>query len=432
MGQLFLQPSASQPSWQQQQWLGYPDGSEILYARKNFNLVVKPEWAFVTVSAIDEFSIYLNGQLIGEKKLPGGTPAEAYDVTPVLQLGKNTLAIRSESQQRHRNAQTIARLNWRVLGNDTFLSSYGSWRVDNKESFQRQGQVAWFQNEYEDSGWTNAIPATNTFDKQAILLSISSDELQKLRPINWIWINHLGLRHMSISRNFTLNTEKIGNAWLAINIDGSYQLTINGLAFPTRSARQDAMEYFAIAPYLQKGKNSITLQVQSAENRLDKIAITGLVTTNSSQKSFRVDSEWHCGKALCRFSSIAPGQYPPILKAIVLTDPLKYTLLQWYKQFKWFFLVFFTSLIPAIWLIPLLTAHNRFSFPQACLIYSQPFGFVALLLATILISNADPRCDLAPYYPAIVPLLVVMVVVLLLFRLGTEYKHTNNIIMEKD
>jgi len=228
---------------------------------------------------------------------------------------------------------------------------------------------------------------------------------------------------MNISQSFELNADNISNAWLAINIQGSYQLTINGLAFPTRFPQQDKMEYFSIAPYLQKGKNDISFQIQSAGYRLDKIAVSGLITAHGSQIGFSIDPKWYCENALCRFALIAPGQYLPLLKAVVLTEPLKYTLLQWYTQFKWFLLVFFASLLLAKWVIPLLTAHNRISFPQASLIYSQPFGFVALLLAAILICNADPRFNLAPYFPVFIPVFIVLIISLLLFQITSEIRR---------
>jgi len=345
IGQSFLQSSVSPPSWLQQQWLEYPGGSEVLYLRKNFNLATQPDWAFLSVSAIDEFIVYLNGQSIGGKYVPGEAPAEVYDVTPILQIGKNTLAIRSASQQKHINAQAIAKLNWRALGENLTLSTNHSWRAEHKELSQRHGLIAWFQNDYKDDLWANTTSNVNSPFMLTNSLFISSTELQKLQPANWIWVNHLDFRRINISKTFTLNTHNISNAWLAISTEGSYQLSINGLVFPTRSMQQEKMEYFTIAPYLKKGKNMITVQFQSAENRLDKIALSGLITTKDTQLDYSLSPKWNCENIPCRSASVSPGQVRPTLKAVVLTEPLKYTLLQGYKQFKWFIFIFITCLI---------------------------------------------------------------------------------------
>ncbi len=425
-GQAFLQISNFFPSWQQQQWLEYPGGSEVLYVRKSFNLNSPAEWAFVSVSAKDEFIVYLNGHIIGKKTLYAEQPVEVYSATPFLQLGRNTLAVRSVSQQRYISAQTIAKLHLRTLGKITTLSSDKSWRVENKELFQKQGLLKWFENDYVDNAWLLATTKLNNLDKQTSPLTISSDELQKLQPTNWIWLNYLNLRRLKISKTFKLDTDTINNAWLSISTEGSYQLTINDLVFPTKSKQQEKMDYFSIAAYLQKGKNEISIQFQSASNRLDKVAISGFITTRNSLINFSVAPEWNCGKKLCQYVSIVPGQYLPILKATILTAPLKYTLRQGYKQFKWFMLILLSCLLPAIWLIPLLTTHKKFSFAEACLAFSQPFALASCLLSAIIIINADSRFNLAHYYPVVVPLWIVIMITLLLWRLGTECKRTNN------
>ena len=59
----FFQKSTTLPNWQGQTWLEYPNSSEVLYTRKNFNVNVQAEWASLTVSAVDEFSVYLNNEV---------------------------------------------------------------------------------------------------------------------------------------------------------------------------------------------------------------------------------------------------------------------------------------------------------------------------------------------------------------------------------
>ncbi|GEM_PF-4694294 len=405
------------PEWQQAQWIEFPGSSEILYARKRFNLESTPSWAYLVISAVDNFEVYVNNNAIGGKTYVGGRPTAIFDISTSMKIGTNLIAIRSASQSRGMSGQVLVKVYWKNLGQENSLLSGNDWRVENRELSQRQGLLAWNKLEFDDGSWSSAVPIFSSMGDTSRPLSISVEALGHLRARNWLWQTNAKNKQDFFFRLVKVDSSEINAAWMGVSVEGAYQLTINDFIFAKRIATQDKMDVFSIAPYLEHGSNRIGVQIYTKENTPHRVAISGFVSDSKKGIDFSADQYWKCGDSACNVVGLSPLQIPR-LNISHLIPPPTYTLERWKKRSVLFITIFFSTLIFGSFTIPLFKACG-FTFPHVCMLYQQPFCITSMLLALFLVFDADSRIDLTPFYP-LVPTLVVVIIFIYLSALIVE------------
>lgn len=79
---------------------GAGDGTYKRYFRRHFDLIAVPEKARVHITCDNGYTLYVNGEKIGEESIydeSGWRNAENFDVAPYLRSGENTMAVMAEN-----------------------------------------------------------------------------------------------------------------------------------------------------------------------------------------------------------------------------------------------------------------------------------------------------------------------------------------------
>ena len=157
-GTIWTQPSAN--TWANAMWVwDEPDANTVAqnneprYLRRTFNLDAKPQAAELWVTADNLYTVYVNGQKVGDGK--EWSSVDKYEVAKHLVVGKNVLAIKATNQGGVAGA--ISRLHIKTLDKKDFFV------VTNDKAKIRRGEArvgdldSWTRADFDDSGWFAAI-----------------------------------------------------------------------------------------------------------------------------------------------------------------------------------------------------------------------------------------------------------------------------------
>ncbi len=130
-----------------------PQNNEPRFLRQAFDLAAKPQAAELWVTADNLYTVYVNGQKVGDGK--EWSQIDKYNVAKHLVVGKNVLAIKATNQGGVAGA--IARLHVKtadkqdlfVVTNDKTKIRRGEARVGDPDS--------WTRADFDDAGWFAAI-----------------------------------------------------------------------------------------------------------------------------------------------------------------------------------------------------------------------------------------------------------------------------------
>ncbi len=155
---IWLQPDEQEsPSftWQSQWiWMDETIESDVMLARRSFDLDQAPLEARLRITASSKYQLYLNGEYICQgpaRSAPHHQSYDILDVTGLLREGKNTLAIRVHHQAgKHSYHHTgraglLAQLDISSNAREFSLLTDGTWKVA------------------PDLSWDNAAPRINRF-----------------------------------------------------------------------------------------------------------------------------------------------------------------------------------------------------------------------------------------------------------------------------
>ncbi|MBF0381714.1 MAG: hypothetical protein HQL69_11885 [Magnetococcales bacterium] len=380
------------PDWGQSAWLIYPGGSEVLYLRKKITLSGLPKLATISVAATDTFEAFINGQKVGGQEFMGGTPSETLDITPQLKTGQNIIAIRSVSSTSGVPAQGIARLMCAGYYCRDLIDNNSAWRTEHSEKKQRNGLITWKHPDYNDVHWPMPTMLHTPPANPVIAPVLSAEDLLELHKGYWIWTPRMLENATSFTRKFNIPEHRIISAWLGISVDGYFRLSVNGITFDRQTSSRSKMGVFNIAPYLHHGTNTVTVLASNDESPY-RIAITGLVRTPQTVRSFSSDQQWFLPDHKRAVSLFKISNSPPSLFLSELSDPTNFIFKQWIdRTWKFLFILCLTILCWA--LFAWLCRHfGGLTQRQGALLFSQPLAITSLFLWALFMVDKDPRLD---------------------------------------
>lgn len=156
--------------------------------RRTFTLAAPPAEAALHITAADRYVLYVNGVYLGHGPARSVGPQwmsyDSHDVTPHLRAGSNTLAVLAyvhgcrNSWSANQRAGLFAQLEWRSAADEAHvLGTDASWCWCAMEGYSRDvgliniyigyvnevldghvDPVDWMKPEFDDSGWTPAVP----------------------------------------------------------------------------------------------------------------------------------------------------------------------------------------------------------------------------------------------------------------------------------
>jgi hypothetical protein len=155
---IWLQPDEQESptfTWQSLWiWMNETFESDVMIARRSFNLDQTPREAKLRITASTKYQLYLNGEYICQgpaRSAPHHQSYDILDVTGMLQAGRNTLAIRVHHQTGKHSyhhpgrAGLLAQLDISLNARKLTLVTDTTWKVA------------------PDLSWDNAAPRINRF-----------------------------------------------------------------------------------------------------------------------------------------------------------------------------------------------------------------------------------------------------------------------------
>ncbi|TMM53408.1 hypothetical protein FEE95_20320 [Maribacter algarum] len=177
--------------WQAQWvWLNDSITSDVLLARKTFNLSSIPETATLRITATSQYQLYINGEYVRRGPARSAPHHQSFDIlniTNLLREGKNVMAVRVHKQNEkysynlEQRGGLLAQLDMNsngktesvVTNSDWKVSRQPSWdnkaplisrfqQIDNDHVDMRKHLYGWEKFDFNDSSWSNATPLIRT------------------------------------------------------------------------------------------------------------------------------------------------------------------------------------------------------------------------------------------------------------------------------
>lgn len=170
------------------QWIWMPENiqSDVMLARRSFNLNEIPNEAILRISASSKYELYINGKAICQgpaRSAPHHQSFDVLDIKSVLNIGKNTIAVRVHYQKGtvsyHLNGRAglLVQLDLGNTNSSETIISDKNWKVnadtswDNNSSQMNRFQLVVNDNidfnkkindfetiNFDDTNWIQAIP----------------------------------------------------------------------------------------------------------------------------------------------------------------------------------------------------------------------------------------------------------------------------------
>ncbi len=289
--QYFLVPQSKSfvPDWQGAQWVQAEDGNApVAYFRYSTSLNVQPDSAFVTLAASQVFSLYVNGNFIGTNQVDftgGDSPrAYMYDVTSVLHIGVNVIALRVANVDRQTPAM---RVSFGITqGKIVYYHGTGDgWQATAQSASAYPRYAAkmnpWALTNFDASSWPPVQKVANLPTSPMLRVN----PLVYEQPIATSWMSAGNSHQAFFVRQVSLPFGVTG-AWLRLVATGTAHVFINGNLFMIWNAQppipqqnlaaylsedQTVVQYrtglglgvYDISSYLHPGVNTIAVYVTS-------------------------------------------------------------------------------------------------------------------------------------------------------------------------
>jgi len=324
-----------QPNWYGAQWITTSDQpGNVIYMRKDIALNSVPDGAFLTLQGLQTIDVYVNGLLLGStvKVVHAGgiNRAFIYDLTPLLKVGGNVVAMRIEN--RDAGVAAVRAVIGVIYGNQrqvfpsnaTWLSTGNALNVFppylplvNQTNANKINIVnGWRAITFDDTPWRQSVPYTGALPPTGVL-NVDPAAYEVPFPQTW-----LSSGTGSDGYFYTqLTTPQLHSAWLRLASDGSAAVYINGQLLIQQNEQITSLDVYAgaansqvnlygvtigvydITPYLRAGANTIAVHVVMSHydfvtsKPFARPTALGLdllgITPNGSPYDQSADGAWH-------------------------------------------------------------------------------------------------------------------------------------------
>jgi hypothetical protein len=329
--QCFLvpQPKDYAPDWQDAQWIQASDSNEpVSYFRYSINVSALPDSAFITVTASQVFSIYVNGVYIGANNasfVQSATPhTYMFDIDSVLQSGDNAIGIRvANVDQKTPELRANIGVVWGSI--KRYYGSGPGWLATGTPALAHpRGQV-------DSYDW--ALPKFDTTQWQAARLvaqppasppqQVNPRIYEQPMPAYWLSAGSgpegyytqtitlpIGFSDAFIRLVATGKSEVFINDHQYIRWDGQVSVPQGNVANYLEDHNEEApyrngllLGTYAVTPYLHAGQNTIAVHVESPGTSTAKVGLDTLKNAmsidllissgNSSYTLLTQPGAWH-------------------------------------------------------------------------------------------------------------------------------------------
>lgn len=171
-------------------WMNDSIASDVLLARKNFELSSLPETASLRITGTSLYQLYINGEYVCRgpaRSAPHHQSFDILDVSKALKIGKNTIAVRVHQQQKKfsyhmkQRGGFLAQLDIVSIGKEETVFTNSNWQVSPQPSWDsnaptisrfqqivndrvdmRKHLKGWKEIDFDDSDWSSATSLLRT------------------------------------------------------------------------------------------------------------------------------------------------------------------------------------------------------------------------------------------------------------------------------
>jgi len=285
-------PHLYPPPLQPADWIRPVEDTPQGYFRKEIFVDQPVREAWLTVSATDEFQLYLNGESVGHETFVSAKASGVYDISRRLTPGKNVIAASIHRQSYPGTARLALRLDLRdYSGRERTVVTDGSWRVSPLEERQANGLYLWYATEFNATQWSFATDSGPVREGEVFPVAFDPESISAAPRGRWI------LHPDPVSRTAYFEKEvvlpsRVRDAWIRISAPEHYVLSLNGFPVADRDGDERQMDLYDITPLLRSGTNRILI---GSASRLGppRIFAEGRVRTRDGRLIFfETDASW--------------------------------------------------------------------------------------------------------------------------------------------
>jgi hypothetical protein len=279
--------------WDNAAWIAPKKTSASGYYRTKLMIDSLATKAILQVAAPDHFEVYVNGKKAGANSFTSILTTGIYDITSMLDVGPNLIAIRVVKKTYSGSASLIVNGYWQdsINTRHSILTDTGSWRVSTKQESQAAGDVSWYDEQFIDDQWERPVPYTLQDNEIIQDLSVPPQLYAEFPKGEWIWSRDTSALNGTFSRNFDLDGSEIDSAWLGIATNGTYKLAVNDNLLLTGSPGNSNMDTLNIGRYLRLGHNNITVEITSHQPGI-RLAVAAMVSVDGKRVELSSDQNW--------------------------------------------------------------------------------------------------------------------------------------------
>ncbi len=234
-----------------------------LYLRRTWYMTEVPVQAWLEVLGHDRLEVFVNGRSIGRSPMVSQSRIAAVmnDITPLLKVGRNSIAIHAPQLHLHRPPRVAVSGACEFAdGSVTALGDAADWRA--AAVYDRRGQY-WFETDFSDEHWEQAEMADP--ENWRAQVNLPPGAITVPRRSQWILPADDLNGAAAFARSFDLPSSP-RDGWLRVLSTGPYRVSVNGQLMaddhddlavknPYRSVEQT----YDISPLLKAGSNTISI-----------------------------------------------------------------------------------------------------------------------------------------------------------------------------
>lgn len=279
--------------WGNAAWIAPKKATSSGYYRTKLMIDSLATKAVLQLAAPDHFEVYVNGKKVGANSFTSIFTTGIYDITSLLEMGPNLIAIRVVKKTYSGSASLIVNGYWQDSINQrhNIVTDTESWRVSTKQESQAAGTVSWYDEQFLDEQWEKPVPYS--LEDNAIIqdLSVPPEVYAEFPKGQWIWSRDTSALNGTFRRNFDLEGSQIDSAWLGIATNGTYKLAVNDNLLLTGSPGNTNMDTLNIGRYLKLGHNNITVEITSHQPGI-RLAVASMVSVDGKRIELSSDQNW--------------------------------------------------------------------------------------------------------------------------------------------
>jgi len=247
--------------------------------------------AWINIAATDRVDLFVNGTLIASDSFVSLNVSAIHDITGTLQRGKNIIAASVRRGSYPGSPKLLLKGVYKdLVGEQHVFYSDHSWKISALEEVQGFGNIMWYSQHFDHSGWPHAVREGASSKFPIYASSYAPFLLGKALSGQWIWHPGAHAKSVYFQKTFKIDS-RVRDGFIGIAGTLAYDLTVNGAPVASRSISRSNLDIYDITPLLHTGMNIIGIDTQTLETT-PGLYVEGYIQDNHSIINLKSDTTW--------------------------------------------------------------------------------------------------------------------------------------------